>query len=263
MGILNLSPDSFYDGGNNRTPFDIIKNTDKMLDQGAAIIDIGAASSRPGAMLIDPERELKRLIPAIELVVKNFKDAIISIDTYNAKTAREAINCGAHIINDISAGSIDPLMFETIADLNVPYIIMHMKGVPQTMQENPTYTDPIKEITFFFSQKIEQLKQLGVHDIFIDPGFGFGKTVNDNYKILHNLEYLKVIEVPIMVGLSRKSMISKVLGVAPQDALNGTTALNTIALQKGANILRVHDVKEAIEVIRIMEMFYQIDELGL
>lgn len=263
MGILNLSPDSFYDGGNNMTTFDIIKNTDKMLTQGAAIIDIGAASTRPGAMLIDPEKELKRLIPAIELIVKNFKEVIISIDTYNAKTAKEAINSGAHIINDISAGSIDPLMFETIADLNVPYIIMHMKGVPQNMQENPTYIDPIKEIAYFFSQKIEQLRQLGVHDIIIDPGFGFGKSVNDNYKILHNLEYLKIIEMPVMVGLSRKSMISKVLGVTPHDALNGTTALNTIALQKGADILRVHDVKEAVEAIKLVEMFNQVDGLGL
>lgn len=234
-----------------------------MLTQGAAIIDIGAASTRPGAMLIDPEKELKRLIPAIELIVKNFKEVIISIDTYNAKTAKEAINSGAHIINDISAGSIDPLMFETIADLNVPYIIMHMKGVPQNMQENPTYIDPIKEIAYFFSQKIEQLRQLGVHDIIIDPGFGFGKSVNDNYKILHNLEYLKIIEMPVMVGLSRKSMINKVLGVTPHDALNGTTALNTIALQKGADILRVHDVKEAVEAIKLVEMFNQVDGLGL
>jgi dihydropteroate synthase len=260
MGIMNLTPDSFYDGGRYKNDLDIIKHADRMLQEGAAILDVGAASSRPGASLIDPEKEKKRLIPALELVLKNFPDAIVSVDTYNASTARQAVKSGAHMINDISAGSIDPRMFETVADLQVPYVMMHMKGMPETMQNSPAYNDVVREIAFYFSQKIDQLRQLGVHDIIIDPGFGFGKTVEDNYRIMGKLEYFKILELPVLVGVSRKSMINKVLGISPPDALNGTTVLNTLALQKGADILRVHDVKQAIEAVRIMKVYKDLEK---
>jgi dihydropteroate synthase len=254
MGIMNLTPDSFYDGGRYKNDWEVIKHAGQMFDEGALILDLGAASSRPGAGLIDPEKEKKRLLPALELVLKNFPDAIVSIDTYNATTAETAIKNGAHMINDISAGSVDSCMHETIAQLQVPYVIMHMKGVPETMQSNPAYDDPVKEIAYYFSQKVDQLRELGVHDIIIDPGFGFGKSVQDNYRLLEKLEYFKIFELPVMVGVSRKSMINRVLEISPPDALNGTTALNTIALQKGADILRVHDVKQAIEAIKIVQM---------
>jgi dihydropteroate synthase len=260
MGIMNLTPNSFYDGGKYKNNLDIIKHADKMLQEGAAILDMGAASSRPGASLIDPEKEKKRLIPALELVLKNFPDAIVSIDTYNSATALEAVKTGAHMINDISAGSIDPGMFETIAELQVPYVMMHMKGIPETMQNSPAYDDVVREIAFYFSQKIDQLRQLGVHDIIVDPGFGFGKTVEDNYRIMGKLEYLKILELPVLVGVSRKSMINKVLGISPPDALNGTTVLNTIALQKGADILRVHDVKQAIEAVKIIKVYKNLEK---
>ena len=256
---MNITPDSFYDGGRYHNDWDIIKHAGQLLEQGATILDMGAASSRPGSELIKAGLEQERLLPAIEVIIKNYPDAVISIDTYNASTAREAIAAGAHIINDISAGSLDPLMFETIAQLKVPYIIMHMQGTPENMQINPTYEDPVKEITFYFSQKIVALHQLGVHDIIIDPGFGFGKSLQDNYILLHKLEYFKILEVPILVGLSRKSLINKVLGISPQQALNGTTVLNTIALQKGANILRVHDAKQAREIVEIVKMFEGLD----
>lgn len=254
MGIMNLTPDSFYDGGRYKNDWEVIKHAGQMLDEGALILDLGAASSRPGAGLIDPEKEKKRLLPALELILKNFPDAIVSIDTYNASTAETAIKNGAHMINDISAGSVDSRMLEIIAQLQVPYVIMHMKGVPETMQNNPVYDDPVKEIAYYFSQKVDQLRQLGVHDIIIDPGFGFGKSVQDNYRLLEKLEYFKIFELPVMVGVSRKSMINKVLEITSKDALNGTTALNTIALQKGADILRVHDVKQAMEAIKIVQM---------
>jgi dihydropteroate synthase len=259
MGIMNLTPDSFYDGGKYKNNLDIIKHADKMLHDGAAILDMGAASSRPGASLIDPEKEKKRLIPALELLLYNFPDAVISVDTYNSATAREAVKTGAHMINDISAGSIDPNMFDTIAEMQIPYVMMHMKGVPQTMQNNPVYDDVVREIAFYFSQKIDQLRQLGVHDIIVDPGFGFGKTVEDNYRIMGKLEYFKILELPVLVGVSRKSLINKVLGVSPLDALNGTTVLNTLALQKGADILRVHDVKQAAEAVRIMKFYNDLE----
>ncbi len=253
MGVINIGPDSFYDGGRYRNKLDYIGRADELLSQGAAILDLGAASSRPGASLIDPNLEKRRLLPALETILNKFPEAIISIDTYNATVAEEAIKAGAHIINDISAGSIDEKMFETVARLQVPYIMMHMQGTPENMQDNPVYQDPVKDIVFYFAQKTDKLKQLGVHDIILDPGFGFGKSLEDNYMLLNGLDYFRIFDLPLMVGFSRKSMINKVLGTTPDEALNGTTVLNTIALQKGVKILRVHDAREAMQAIKISE----------
>jgi dihydropteroate synthase len=254
MGVINLSPDSFYDGGKFITRWEVMKQAEKLLSEGATILDLGAATTRPGASLIDAEKERKRLMPFVEVLVKEFPKAILSIDTYNSVVAREAIEKGAHIINDISAGAFDPNMFQTIAQLQVPYIIMHIKGTPENMQQNPVYDEIIKEITLYFAEKIFILRELGVHDIIIDPGFGFGKTVEDNFKLLNKLDYFKIFELPILAGISRKSMINRVLGTSPANALNGTTVLNTVALQKGASMLRVHDAKEAAQAIKLIEM---------
>ncbi len=251
MGIMNITPDSFYDGGRHMRPWDAIKLAEKLLHDGAHILDMGAASSRPGAAIIDPAEEQERLIPALKAVVRQYPEAIISVDTYHASTATIAIDSGAHMINDISAGTVDPAMFQTIARLQVPYVIMHMQGRPDNMQKNPQYTHLIKEVAGFFSGIIKKLRDLGVHDIVIDPGFGFGKSLQHNYELLANLDYFAIFDLPILVGFSRKSMINKVLNTKPEQALNGTTVLNTIALQKGADILRVHDAKEAVEAIKI------------
>ncbi len=255
MGIINLTPDSFYDGGKYKSNWDVIKQAEQLLYEGATIIDMGAASTRPGAEIVSPIEEQKRLLPALETVLKKFPVAIISIDTYHSSTARLAIENGAHIINDIFAGSLDAKMFETVAQYNVPYIMMHIKGTPANMQKDPVYGDMVEEIIFYFSEKINKLQSLGVKDIIIDPGFGFGKTLEHNFELLNKLNYLKILELPLMVGLSRKSMINKVLGIAPEEALNGTTVLNTIALTKGADILRVHDVKEAAEAIKLVKKY--------
>lgn len=251
MAVMNITPDSFYDGGSCRNPMDAIKKAEKYLAEGADILDMGAASSRPGAGIIDPGKEQQRLLPALRAVVKQFPEAVISIDTYHANTAKAAIEAGAHIINDISAGNIDSEMFDTVARLQVPYIMMHMQGRPEDMQQKPVYKHLIKDIAGFFSEKVLQLKGKGVHDIILDPGFGFGKTLEQNYQLLAELEYFRIFELPILVGFSRKSMINKVLKVSPADALNGTTILNTLAIENGADILRVHDVREAREVIKI------------
>ncbi len=251
MAVMNITPDSFYDGGSCRNPMDAIKKAEKYLAEGADILDMGAASSRPGAGIIDPGIEQQRLLPALRAVVKQFPEAVISIDTYHANTAKAAIEAGAHIINDISAGNIDREMFDTVARLQVPYIMMHMQGRPEDMQQKPVYKHLIKDIAGFFSEKVLQLKGKGVHDIILDPGFGFGKTLEQNYQLLAELEYFRIFELPILVGFSRKSMINKVLKVSPADALNGTTILNTLAIENGADILRVHDVREAREVIKI------------
>ncbi len=256
MGIMNITPDSFYDGGRYKNPLNAVTHAGELLSAGASIIDMGAASSRPGAGIMDPETEQKRLMPALKAVVKQYPEAIISIDTYHSSTAKMAIEAGAHMINDISAGNLDPAMFKTIANLQIPYIMMHMQGTPDNMQHNPVYKHLVKEIANFFSKKLEHLKQLGVHDILIDPGFGFGKTLEQNYRLLGSLDYFSIFELPLVVGLSRKSMVNKVLGVNPSEALNGTTALHTLALEKGADILRVHDVKEAAEAIKIVS-YYQ------
>lgn len=255
MAVMNITPDSFYDGGSYSTPLDAINKAEKFLNEGADIIDMGAASSRPGAAIVDPATEQERLMPALRAVIKQFPKAVISIDTYHSGTAEMAIEAGAHIINDISAGSIDDQMFETVARLKVPYIMMHMQGRPDNMQQNPQYKSLTREVIRFFSERVQKLKNLGVHDIIIDPGFGFGKTLEHNYQLLSDLEYFRIFELPLLVGFSRKSMICKVLGVPPAAALNGTTVLNTIALTRGADILRVHDVREAREAIKIVGFF--------
>lgn len=252
MGILNITPDSFYDGGKYSEMPLIESQIEKILNEGATIIDVGAYSSRPGAMHISEEEELKRLSPVLQLINKKYPSAIVSVDTFRANIAEKVVkDYGVAIINDISAGEMDSKMFETIASLNIPYIIMHMKGTPQNMQQNPIYKNVINEIISYFSNKINQLKQLGVHDIIIDPGFGFGKTIEHNYELLNKLHKLRIFELPVLAGISRKSMIYKFLNKSPQEALNGTTVLNTLALTKGASILRVHDVQEAVEVINL------------
>tara|TARA_B100000073_G_C23693519_1_gene557403 strand:- start:254 stop:1078 length:825 start_codon:yes stop_codon:yes gene_type:complete len=251
MGILNLSYNSFYDGGKYNSDKEIINQVEKMLLEGASIIDIGAQSSKPGSHEISESEELIKLTQCIKLIKTKFPNTILSIDTYRSHVAEQCINNGADIINDISAGELDKNMYQTIAKFQVPYIIMHMKGVPLTMQGHPTYTNVIKEIFTYFEKKIKKLKQIGINDIAIDPGFGFGKTTEDNYKILNNLKKLKELNKPILIGASRKSMIYNVIEKKSENSLNGTTIINTIALQNGANILRVHDVKEAIECIKI------------
>ena len=253
MGILNITNDSFFDGGRYTNDEQIIRQTKKMLDEGATIIDIGAQSSRPGANQISSEKELKILIPAVKLLKKIFPDITLSIDTFWSKTAVNCINLGADMINDISAGSIDEKMIPTIAKLNKPYVLMHMKGQPKNMQINPSYGNLIEEITEFFKNKIQQLKNLGFNKIILDPGFGFGKTIEDNYKLINQLDELQKFQMPILIGISRKSMIYNLLNISAKDALNGTSILNTIALQKGAKILRVHDAKEAVECIKIYD----------
>ena len=251
MGILNITEDSFFDGGKYKTEEDIINRCRKMLEEGATIIDIGAQSSHPGAQIINAEQELSKLLPMIKLLKNRFPNLILSVDTYWAKVAEQCIKAGADIINDISAGELDEKMMDTIAELQVPYIIMHMQGTPSNMQKNPTYTNVTTEIISYFQQKIKQLQAKGIHDIIIDPGFGFGKTLAHNYQLLNELEEFKQFGIPVLVGTSRKSMIYKLLDNSAEKALNGTSITNTIALQKGANILRVHDVKEALECIKI------------
>ena len=253
MGILNVTPDSFYDGGLYKNEADILKQVDKMLTDGATFIDIGAYSSRPNAVHIIEAEELKRLLPIIKILTDSFPDILISIDTFRSEVAKQSINAGACMINDISAGKMDDHMLETIAQLKVPYIMMHMKGTPQNMQQNITYEHLIKDILFYFSERIATAKSLGIIDIIIDPGFGFSKTTAQNYELLKHLEVFKMLEKPILVGFSRKSMIHKTLHISAQEALNGTTVLNTIALQKQASILRVHDVKEAMECIQLTQ----------
>jgi len=251
MGILNLTKDSFYDGGEYREEKEIILKCKKMLDEGATIIDIGAQSSKPGANQLSSEEELEKLIPIIELLKRTFKKITISIDTFWSNTAKECVQAGADIINDISAGNIDENMFSVIAEMDITYIMMHMQGTPKDMQENPYYDNIMEEINIFFKDKIKKLNQLGFHKIVIDPGFGFGKTIEHNYKILNNLKKFKPLNLPILIGTSRKSMIYNLLDKKPEKALNGTSITNTIALQNGANILRVHDVEEAIECVKI------------
>jgi len=252
MGILNVTPDSFYDGARYRTDAEILQQTEKMLTEGATFIDVGAYSTRPHAADISLEEELSRALHAIRLIVKHFPGALLSIDTFRSEVARAAVQEGAGIINDISAGDLDPKMFDVVAALNVPYIMMHMRGNPQTMTTQTRYDNLIKDVTDYFHQKIDQLRQRHLADIIVDPGFGFAKTREQNFDLLRNLDYFSILGRPILAGLSRKSMIWKTLNISPDDALNGTTSLNTIALLKGANILRVHDVKEAMQAIRLV-----------
>lgn len=249
MGILNVTPDSFYDGGVYTDESKILERAGQILADGASFIDIGAYSSRPEADHISEEEERSRLIPALKSIIREYPDAIISVDTFRASIAEEVVNEGASLINDISGGELDKRMFETISRLQVPYILMHMKGTVQTMTENSQYEDMLPELIDYFQKKTNILNNLGVKDVIIDPGFGFAKNITRNFELLSRLDELKILERPVLVGISRKSMIWKTLGTDPQGALNGTTVLNTIALMKGANILRVHDVKEAMETV--------------
>lgn len=255
MGILNITPDSFFDGGKYFSESDKIKaRIDQILAEGGKIIDIGAYSSRPGADDVSEDEEYRRLARAFDVIASNYSDLTISVDTFRSGIARKAVlEFGADIINDISAGEIDKNMFTTVAELNVPYILMHMQGRPADMQNSPTYADVVEDIVLYLSRKVMELRQLGVKDIIIDPGFGFGKTLEQNYALLNRLEAFDVFELPLLVGISRKSMIYKLLNKTPQESLNGTTVLNTLALTKGASILRVHDVKEAVECVTIFE----------
>ena len=252
MGILNVTPDSFYDGGFYDNQKKVLNQVEKMINDGASIIDIGGYSSRPGADNISPEVELARVLPIVKLIKERFSKILISIDTFRSVVAKECVENGADIINDISGGSLDSKMFETVAKLNVPYIIMHMRGNPSNMMDKTDYENIIEEIDNYFSKKIELAKSFGINDIIIDPGFGFAKTTKQNFDILKNLTSLKKLDKPLLVGVSRKSMIYKTLNVSPIDSLNGSTVLHTISLLKGANIIRVHDVKEANECIRLV-----------
>jgi dihydropteroate synthase len=251
MGILNVTPDSFFDGGKFTEQKAIIKQVSKMLAEGADIIDVGAQSSRPGAKFISEKTELNRVLPAIQAITGKFPQAIISIDTFRSKVAEKCMAAGAHIINDISGGDFDKNMFEMVAKLQVPYILMHIKGKPETMQIKPKYKDVVSEIFDSLGSKVAKLRKSGVHDVIVDPGFGFGKTVEQNYKLLKSLSVFNELDCPVLAGISRKSMICKVLQVNPDKALNGTTALHMAALLAGASLLRVHDVKEAREVVQL------------
>ncbi|UZO81022.1 dihydropteroate synthase [Aquimarina sp. ERC-38] len=257
MGILNLTPDSFYDGGKYKDEKGVLVQVEKMLTEGATFIDIGAYSSRPGADHISEEEEKKRLLPIIKLLCSEFPEILISIDTFRSTIAKEGITCGAAMINDISAGMLDDEMIATIGKLQVPYVMMHMKGTPQTMKDLNQYEDMVREIQFYFSERIAVARHYGINDVIIDPGFGFAKSIKQNFELLQKLELFKFQNVPILAGVSRKSMIYKTLGTTAKEALNGTTVLNTVALQNGVSILRVHDVKEAVECIKLVE------ELGL
>ena len=254
MGILNITPDSFYSGSRVSADNEILAVAETMLDEGADILDIGGYSSRPGASDVNIEEEKRRVLPAVTMVRKKFPSAIISVDTFRSEVASEAIkNCGADIINDISGGDADDAMFDTVKSLNVPYILMHMRGVPKTMHHNPVYDDVVSEILSWMGERLVKLQSAGVKDIIIDPGFGFGKTIDQNYELLRRLEDLNIPGLPVMIGLSRKSLIWKTLEISPDEALTGTSVLNTVALLKGADILRVHDVKEAKETIILVE----------
>lgn len=254
MGILNITPDSFYDGNTLFSDKDMLLRAEKMLKDGASILDIGGYSSRPGAKEISTEEEINRIVNPIKLITKEFPESIISIDTFRSKVAQEAINFGACIINDISAGDDDATMFDVVKQNQVPYIIMHKQGTPKNMQDSPQYKDVVGDVFKYLSNKVNELNKIGINDIIIDPGFGFGKTISHNFELLNKLKNFELLNVPVLVGLSRKSMIYKSLNSSPNEALNGTTALNMIALQNGTNILRVHDIKEAIECIKLYEL---------
>lgn len=253
MGILNITPDSFYDGGKTTTEKEILSQAEKMLLEGATFLDIGGYSSRPNADDIPQSEELKRVIPAIEIVVKYFPDALISIDTFRSEVANRAIECGAAIVNDISGGDLDPNMFTTIAKLQVPYILMHMRGNAKTMATLTDYDEITHEVLKNLSGKIATARAIGINDIIADPGLGFAKTAEQSFKLLNNLELFKSLEVPYLVGASRKSFLSKTINIPPEDALNATTVMNTVALLKGASILRVHDVKEAVQSVKLLQ----------
>ena len=254
MGILNVTPDSFYSDSRMQTEKDIADRAQQIIDEGASIIDIGAYSSRPNAEHISAEEEMNRLRTGLEILNRNHPDAVISVDTFRAEVAEQCVKeYGVAMINDISAGEMDNRMFATVAELGVPYIMMHMQGTPQNMQNDPHYDNLMKEVFLYFATKVQQLRDLGVKDIILDPGFCFGKTLEHNYELMAHLDEFSVFELPLLVGVSRKSMIYKLVGGTPQDSLNGTTVLDTVALMKGAHILRVHDVREAVEAVRMTE----------
>ena len=251
MGILNATPNSFYDGGKYKNETEILSQVEKMLADGASFIDIGAYSSKPNAEFVSEEEEIVRIAPVVDLVLKHFPDTMLSIDTFRSEVAKIAIESGAAIINDISAGMLDDKMLEIIGKYNVPYIMMHMRGNSQTMQTLTNYEDIVKEMLFYFSERVAKARTFGINDLILDPGFGFAKTIDQNYEVFQKMELFKILELPLLVGISRKSMIYKSLDIAIGDAMNGTTVLNTLALVKGANIIRVHDVKEAVECVTL------------
>lgn len=254
MGILNVTPDSFYAGSRTQTEAEIVRRVKQIVSEGAAIIDIGAYSSRPNADNVSAREEMERLRMGLKILFEIQPDAVVSVDTFRADVARMCVEeYGVAIINDIAAGEMDANMFHTVAALNVPYIMMHMQGTPQSMQQHPHYDNLLKEVFLYFARKVQQLRDLGVKDIILDPGFGFGKTMEHNYELLSHLEEFRIFELPLLVGVSRKSMIYRLLDITPQEALNGTTVLDTICLLKGADILRVHDVKEAVETVRVVQ----------
>jgi len=255
MGIINITPDSFYAGSRLQVMDEILKQAEKMIKEGASFLDIGAQSSRPGSELLSADQELSRIGHAIAEIHRLFPETVISVDTFHSKVAKETVAAGASLINDISAGFIDPLMLQVVASLHVPYVCMHMKGTPQNMQQDIFYENIVTDVVDFFIERIASCKKAGIHDIIIDPGFGFGKTIAHNFQLLKKLEIFKMLDKPILAGLSRKSTIYKTLGVSADDALNGSTVLHTLALQNGANILRVHDVKEAMEAITLFERY--------
>jgi len=254
MGILNITPNSFYDGGKFQEETIILNQVEKLLNEGATFIDIGAYSSKPNAEFVSEEEELQRILPVLQQIIKQFPEVILSIDTFRAEVAKQCILNGAAMINDISAGHLDEKMLPTIAELQVPYIMMHMKGNPQTMQSLANYDDIVKEMIYYFSERIFEARKLGINDLIVDPGFGFAKTLEQNYEVMQKLDIFKQLELPLLVGISRKSMIYKTLETSAQEALNGTTFLHAIAFEKGANILRVHDVKEAVEGVKLFGM---------
>lgn len=254
MGILNVTPDSFYAGSRTQTEAEIVRRVKQIVSEGAAIIDIGAYSSRPNADNVSAREEMERLRMGLKILFEIQPDAVVSVDTFRADVARMCVEeYGVAIINDIAAGEMDADMFHTVAALNVPYIMMHMQGTPQSMQQHPHYDNLLEEVLLYFARKVQQLRDLGVKDIILDPGFGFGKTIEHNYELLSHLEDFRIFELPLLVGVSRKSMIYRLLDITPQEALNGTTVLDTICLLKSADILRVHDVKEAVETVRIVQ----------
>ena len=260
MGILNVTPDSFYSGSRKQTEEEILQRCRQILEEGGVMIDVGAQSTAPTSSLLTAKEEAARLMPALKLIRRELPEVILSVDTFYADVARQAVEeHGVQIINDISAGQIDSRMFSVMAELNVPYVLMHMRGTPQNMQKQTNYDNLFQDITYFFSKRIAQLKSLGVNDVIIDPGFGFSKTVMQNFELMAYLKYFHIFDEPILVGISRKSMIYRLLGNSPEESLNGTTVLNSIALLSGASILRVHDVKEAVECVLLTSQIKQFD----
>ena len=253
MGIINLTPDSFYDGGKLTSKKEILLKAEKMLQEGATFLDLGAYSSRPGAQFVSEKEEINRVLPVIKILLNEFPETLVSIDTFRSNVANESIYAGASLINDISAGKLDEHMFKIISQHQVPYVMMHMRGTPETMMQNSVYTDLTKEIIYYFSQRIAKARSFGINDLIADPGFGFSKTLDQNYELFNDLELFRNLNVPLLLGISRKSMIQKKIKTTAANSLNGTTALHAIAIQKGASILRVHDVKEAFETINLLQ----------